>query len=139
MPKKEIHETRSPEETRALAAVLLKQIKSGLILLRGNLGSGKTTFVQGLGRALGISEPIQSPTFVLHKIYPSTPELHHYDFYRLTNVDAGFIEEICNMKKSALIAIEWPERMANYAIDPALKVDFSYIDERTRRCTILWP
>ena len=75
----------SPEETRRIAAGIAGLARSGdVILLKGEMGSGKTVFVQGLGRALGVDEPITSPTFTLVHTYSSGRiPLHHADLYRL--------------------------------------------------------
>ena len=78
-----------PEQTRALAETLGGQLRAGdLLVLTGELGAGKTTFTQGLGRGLGVREGIISPTFVLVRRHPSLvggPDLVHVDAYRLSS------------------------------------------------------
>jgi len=111
--------TRSPQGTKKAASLIAKTILrlprfgARLIALEGNLGSGKTTFVQGLARALGVKEKIQSPTFVLMKIYKlkakSYKHLIHIDCYRLDSpknlLHLGFKNLLKD--KDAVILIEW--------------------------------
>ncbi|MGQ9838238.1 MAG: tRNA (adenosine(37)-N6)-threonylcarbamoyltransferase complex ATPase subunit type 1 TsaE [Cyanobacteriota bacterium] len=111
----------SAAATQALAArigqvaVRLSKTESfpGLvILLEGDLGSGKTTFVQGLGQGLGIPEPIDSPTFVLLQEYNSGQlPLFHCDLYRLDSVSAEDLglEELWSSR--GITAIEWPQHL----------------------------
>jgi len=89
-----------------------------VILLEGNLGSGKTTFVQGLGQGLGIPEPIDSPTFVLVQEYHTGRiPLFHCDLYRLESAsteDLG-LEELCS--QVGITAIEWPQYLRDLPAD----------------------
>ncbi|MBU4285704.1 MAG: tRNA (adenosine(37)-N6)-threonylcarbamoyltransferase complex ATPase subunit type 1 TsaE, partial [Verrucomicrobia bacterium] len=76
--------SKSPKETRALASALAAELKSGAVLaLHGELGSGKTCFVQGLARALGVRQPVTSPTFTIVNEYCGQCPLVHMDFYRI--------------------------------------------------------
>ena len=104
--------THSPEETRRLAAELLRELRPGAVLaLHGDLGAGKTCFVQGLAAALGVQQAVSSPTFVLIHEYPSTPPLYHADLYRIRDADDAFglgIEEY--FKSDGITVIEWAER-----------------------------
>lgn len=117
----ERREANSVEETHAFARHFLKELHGGdVIALSGELGAGKTTFVQGLARALGIREQITSPTFVLMKVYQlpkvmnDITQLCHIDAYRLGSADElaaiGAGEYIGDAK--TLTVIEWPERVA---------------------------
>lgn len=112
--------TRSVEEMHALAAALLPElIQNSTVLLQGDLGSGKTTFVQGVAHALGVQQHVTSPTFALVHEYriahPEIDTLVHADLYRLRDVDAstladlGLDEALKNSRK--LVCIEWPERL----------------------------
>lgn len=118
-------ETTSAFQTKKFAAYLAKNLtkekqrKSALIIaLKGNLGAGKTTFVQGFLRGLGVKSKITSPTFVLIKTYnpkPITYNLaYHIDCYRIKNhkeiLDLGFKEIISNPQN--IVLIEWPERIS---------------------------
>ena len=80
-------QTKSVDDTQALAAELAAAARPGdIILLAGDLGAGKTTFVQGFGRALGVTEPITSPTFVIVHTYHGTFPIVHVDAYRLEHL-----------------------------------------------------
>jgi tRNA threonylcarbamoyladenosine biosynthesis protein TsaE len=104
-----------PDEaaTLALGARLAPALEPGLtVYLRGELGSGKTTLVRGILRALGHPGPVRSPTYTLVELYTvSRLDLHHFDFYRFHDprewIDAGFRESF-NGRTVSLI--EWPER-----------------------------
>lgn len=113
--------TKSADDTRALAAEVAPLARPGdLVLVNGDLGAGKTAFVQGFGRALGVREPITSPTFVLVRRYEGRIPLIHLDVYRLEHlqelVDLG-ISELLDDGGATLI--EWGDVVA-----PALPSDF---------------
>src|SRR5205807_1959293 len=89
--------TKSAEDTRALAGEVAPLARPGdLILLEGGLGTGKTAFVQGFAKALGVSEPVTSPTFVLVRTYEARIPIVHLDVYRLDHlqevIDLGMAE-----------------------------------------------
>ena len=89
--------THGVDETRALAGALAELARPGdVIVLAGDLGAGKTAFAQGFGAALGVTEPITSPTFTLVNQYRGRLELNHLDVYRLDQlaevVDLGLPE-----------------------------------------------
>jgi len=107
-----IVETNSPDETWRLAAELAGELEAGAVIaLHGDLGAGKTCFIQGLAAALGIDEPITSPTYTLIGEYQGRLPLHHIDLYRLSGpVEAlGLgLEEYLDGR--GITAIEWAER-----------------------------
>lgn len=105
--------TTSAEETRALAAELAASLPSDTVLaLHGDMGVGKTTFVQGLARGLGVSEQVTSPTFAIYSVYQGTRmRLVHLDAYRLENerqIEALLLEEF--LASPWVLAVEWPEK-----------------------------
>ncbi|NUO80003.1 tRNA (adenosine(37)-N6)-threonylcarbamoyltransferase complex ATPase subunit type 1 TsaE [candidate division KSB1 bacterium] len=125
----------SPTETRALAARLAQLItganaKGEIILLMGDLGSGKTTFVQGFCHAVGVAEKITSPTFTLMHVYHGTGlDIYHFDFYRLTSTAAiaGLgCEEY--FEGDGISLIEWPELALPFLPGRALRLKFSMVD-----------
>lgn len=143
---KEVNEiiSKSPQETQEIARRILSNLKKGgVIALYGELGSGKTTFAQGIARALGITQRVVSPTFLIRKEY-SIPtknnirKLYHLDLYRLQSakeVDAIGIREIMN-EQDALVLIEWPEKIIESLPTSTIHIIFEYIDETTRKITI---
>ncbi len=101
--------TSSVDETRALAAALAPLVRPGdIVLLAGELGAGKTAFVQGLGAALGVTERITSPTFTIASEYEGRVRLHHLDVYRLDHLeetlDIGLPEIV---DEGSVVVIEW--------------------------------
>ncbi|MEK7390624.1 MAG: tRNA (adenosine(37)-N6)-threonylcarbamoyltransferase complex ATPase subunit type 1 TsaE [Patescibacteria group bacterium] len=112
-----------------------------IIGLYGDLGSGKTTFMQFFGEALGVKEKILSPTFVIEKIYkiahPNFDHLIHIDAYRLENADEmrnlGWANIIKNPRN--LIAVEWADRIAELLPNNHICVNFSHHNEESRIIT----
>jgi len=105
--------SKSPEDTHALARELLGDMGPGTVLaLHGELGAGKTCFIQGLAKALGINRPVGSPTFTLINEYPCHPPLYHIDLYRISGPDEALglgIDEY--LAGDGITAIEWAERI----------------------------
>lgn len=105
--------------------------RAALIVLRGDLGAGKTTFVQALAKELGVKDTVQSPTYVLMKSYPiaykNFTRLVHIDLYRLEKpeeITALQLENYLN-DPGALVCIEWPERADNLLPKSDLTIKFS--------------
>jgi len=124
---KTTYTVHSVEETWAVAAQLAPELSPGrVIALTGDLGAGKTTFMQGLGLALGVKRPVTSPTFTLSVEYP-TPrfKLVHMDLYRLNGPDdlltIGFPEYL---ESGAVVAVEWPERAGDLIPADAIRIGF---------------
>jgi len=122
----ETHVTRSPAETRRLAADLLPRLAPGAVLaLHGELGAGKTCFVQGLAAAAGVAQPVNSPTFTLIHEYRGARPIYHVDLYRLRDADDAFslgLEEYFNGR--GLVVIEWAERAAEILPPGAWHITF---------------
>jgi tRNA threonylcarbamoyladenosine biosynthesis protein TsaE len=113
--------TKSVEETRALAAELDPLLKPGdLVLLSGNLGAGKTAFIQGLARGMGVRDRVVSPSFVLVRTYEGRLPLTHVDVYRLDHmqelVDLGMAELL---DEGGVTAVEWGD-----VVVPGLPADY---------------
>ena len=113
--------TKSVDDTRALAAELAPLTVPGdLILLEGGLGAGKTAFVQGFARGLGVDETVTSPTFILVRSYRGRLPMVHMDVYRLDHmqelVDLGIAEIL---EEDGVTLIEWGD-----VVRPALPGDF---------------
>ena len=103
--------SNSYEETQKIAADFAKTLKEGDVLcMYGDLGVGKTAFVQGLAKGLEIDEPITSPTFTIVNEYSGTLPLYHFDFYRIADSDEmyeiGYEEYVYG---DGVSVIEWPQ------------------------------
>ena len=132
--------THSVTETQQVGQTLGAGIQQAIIIaLTGDLGSGKTAFVQGLAKGLDVSEKyyITSPTFTLINEYPGRRPLFHVDLYRIENVteleEIG-LDEI--LQEEAVIAIEWAERLLAETLSSHLELRFRMISENTRRIDI---
>ncbi len=109
-------ESDSPKETRRIAATLAKNLKGGsVVALFGELGSGKTTFVKGMCRALNVRDDVTSPTFTLIQEYSGTIPIYHFDFYRIEE-PAEMLQLGCEeyFYGDGICLIEWPERIIDY-------------------------
>lgn len=133
--------SRSPNETKKIAKLLAEDLIGGEIVgLIGDLGGGKTTFIQGLALGLKIKEQVKSPTFVILKKYKVPKHktikwLFHFDLYRLKNpqelLDLGF-EEIIQDKKSIFV-IEWADRAYKVLPKNLLKISFRCFNKNLRQ------
>lgn len=134
--------TKSAQETQKIAKLLAKEIlnrledhKALVIGLQGELGSGKTTFVQGLAKGLGIKNSITSPTFVILKRYKKY--FYHIDCYRIKSRDLLDLDfkEIIKQPKNVII-IEWAERVKKILSRDTLWIKFGYLDKNKRKITL---
>ncbi len=142
--------TQSVHETKILATKFVGTLcptkRAVVVALSGDLGSGKTTFVQGCAAALGITDSIQSPTFVIEKRYPLAPPqsfstLVHIDAYRLDSFRALTplsFQETCADPKN-LIFIEWPERVLEALPKGVQTVSFTFVSPEVRTITFTPP
>lgn len=107
--------SNSVDDTREIAAELAKKLAAGDVLcMYGDLGAGKTAFVQGLAQGLGIDEPITSPTFTIVNEYYGSMPLYHFDVYRIADPDemyeVGYEEYVYG---SGVSVIEWSELISD--------------------------
>ena len=113
-------ETSSPAATEAVAAELAQRLAPGdIVLVSGDLGAGKTTFVRGACRALGVKGPVTSPTFTIAQRYDATIPISHLDLYRLGNVadeDPALLAD--ELAADRVAFVEWPEVGAPVGLDP---------------------
>ena len=145
--------TKSAKETQKLGAEFAQQIlrrgheKSATVLaLIGDLGSGKTTFLQGFAKGLGIEEVVNSPTFIIMKKFKilGSPTPHHFrnfyhlDLYRLEGQkDSKFFnfKEIMADPKN-IVAIEWPEKIAKTLPKKVVSISFNHLKENEREIVV---
>jgi tRNA threonylcarbamoyladenosine biosynthesis protein TsaE len=104
-------ETSSPEETAALASALAAQLTAGdVVTVAGELGSGKTTFVRGACKALGVREHVTSPTYTIgHRYHGDGVEISHLDLYRFEGVSPAEWGDLEPYFDGAVAFVEWPE------------------------------
>jgi tRNA threonylcarbamoyladenosine biosynthesis protein TsaE len=129
----------SPEHTRDLAAHIGRLAEPCLVItLTGDLGSGKTCFVQGLAQGLEVpaDQYVTSPSYTLIHTYRGRLSLHHVDLYRLSGDDIEDIGLLDLMADDAVTAIEWSERLTAGLPREHLRVDIRFVDETCRRITI---
>lgn len=136
-------EVSSVEETWALAKRLAAEIAPGdVVCLEGDLGAGKTTFVQGLAAALGVPGRVSSPTFCLVQEHRGESALLvHMDLYRLRGEEdvlaVGWEDYLA---EGAIVAVEWPERAGSLVPEDAVHVVFEHLDgDERRRITFTRP
>ena len=104
------HESSSPEETERIAAELAAELEPGdVVTVSGELGSGKTTFVRGACRALGITGPVTSPTFTVGHRYRGAVDVSHLDLYRFESVSPAEWGDLEPYFDGAVVFVEWPE------------------------------
>lgn len=139
--------SKSLADTAGVAENVLKNLsknKQAVVLaLYGDLGSGKTTFVQEFGKLLGVKSSMQSPTFIIIKSYPLVANrfslLCHIDAYRLDEPEElaslGWGELVKNPEN--IIAIEWAERVEKILPKDCVRIRFKFIDETTREIEVL--
>jgi len=120
----------SPAETEAVAAALAGGLRAGdVITVSGELGSGKTTFVRGACRALGVTVPVTSPTFTVGHRYPSEPvDVSHLDLYRFQGFSAAEWGDLEPYFQDAICFVEWPEAAADALPPVRMKVRLSHVD-----------
>ena len=131
-------ESPSPARTRRLGSDLGRLAQAGdVILLTGDLGSGKTTLVQGISRGLGIREPARSPTFVLVSEHHGRLPLYHVDLYRVGGLEEAIdigIEEF--VEGEGVCVVEWADRAPDVFPSERLSIHLEMTGARTRRLKI---
>jgi len=127
----------SPEETEALAAKLAAELRAGdVVTVSGELGSGKTTFVRGACRALGVEAAVTSPTFTIGHRYRGRVDVSHLDLYRFHGLSAAEWGDLEPYFEDAIVFVEWPEAGAGVLPAPRVQVLLEHGDEGVRLVTI---
>ncbi len=126
-------ETGSATETELLAARLAKRLELGdVVTVSGELGAGKTTFVRGACRALGVTAPVTSPTYTIGHRYEGDPDVSHLDLYRFTGVSAAEWGDLEPYFEDAIAFVEWPEAAADSLPEPRVAVRLEHVDQARR-------
>jgi tRNA threonylcarbamoyladenosine biosynthesis protein TsaE len=127
--------SRSPEQTRRIGMRLGGALQPGdLICLQGDLGAGKTTFVQGIAQGWGSIDSVSSPTFILVNVYrrDDQSQLFHMDAYRLDSTPEAEQLDLDSMLAAGALIVEWPERMAGLIPAERLWVNLEHVDDEER-------
>ena len=137
--KKDFIITSSEKETLIFAKKISKLIKPGdVISVSGELGTGKTCFVKGLAKGMGISQIVTSPSFVILKIYHNKIPLYHFDVYRLDKSyqleDIGFNQF---QYGDGVTVVEWGTKMNELLDFDHLQVNFYYYENKKRKIKII--
>ncbi|HXV95310.1 MAG TPA: tRNA (adenosine(37)-N6)-threonylcarbamoyltransferase complex ATPase subunit type 1 TsaE [Gaiellaceae bacterium] len=103
-------ESSSPEETERIGAAVARELERGdVVAVSGELGTGKTTFVRGAARALGIDGPVTSPTYTIGHRYRGDPDVSHLDLYRFDGMSHAEWGDLERYFEEAVVFVEWPE------------------------------
>jgi tRNA threonylcarbamoyladenosine biosynthesis protein TsaE len=132
--------SHSPEQSRRLGMRLGAYLLPGdVICLQGELGAGKTTFVQGLASGWGSLDAVSSPTFVLVNLYRRSDggQLFHFDTYRVESAPEAEELDLDSMLTNGPLVIEWPERMLGIIPAERLWIKLEYVDDDRRELTFL--
>ena len=134
-----IYKIKTPEEMIFLGEKIGKLSYPNLVIaLNGNLGAGKTTLTKGIGKALGITAVINSPTFTIMKIYQGSLNLYHLDVYRITDASTDFeLEEYFEM--GGVSVVEWATQIEELLPIDAVNIDLTINSDATRTATITGP
>jgi tRNA threonylcarbamoyladenosine biosynthesis protein TsaE len=133
-------ETSSAEETEAVGARIAADLKPGdVVLVSGEMGAGKTTLIRGACRALGVTEPVTSPTFTIGQTYAGRVPVSHLDLWRLgpegvEGEEPALLADY--LRPDAIAFMEWPEAVAPQLGEPALKVTIAHAGGDRRRIEI---
>ena len=131
--------SKSVTETERFAEMLAKTFAGGeVILLHGDLGAGKTHFVKGLAKGLGVDDVITSPTFALHNSYRGRLVLNHFDFYRIDDAEEVAILGLDEFfyDKQGVSAIEWSENIKDLLPRNCISVTIDKLDDTSRKITV---
>ena len=133
-----IYITHSERETEDLGAELARQLPDGsVVAFYGELGSGKTAFVRGMARGMGIDALVSSPTFTIVNEYVGARSLFHFDMYRLGSADELFdIGWEDYLARGGVCAVEWSENVEGAFEGDEIVISFRKLDETTREITV---
>ena len=130
--------THNESETEALGARLAEKLPGGsVVAMYGDLGAGKTAFVRGMARGMGLNCRVSSPTFTIVNEYPGSPDLIHFDMYRLHSSDELFDigwEDYLN--RGAICAVEWSENVSDAFFGDEICVTIEKTGDTSRKITI---
>lgn len=127
----------SASETERIAAALARRLVTGDVVgVSGELGTGKTTFVRGACRALGVTSPVTSPTFTIGHRYSGDVDVSHLDLYRFAGVSSAEWGDLEPYFEDAIVFVEWPEAGATVLPPARLSVTLEHAGGDTRRIAL---
>jgi tRNA threonylcarbamoyladenosine biosynthesis protein TsaE len=133
-------ESASAEETEAVGAQIAAKLEQGdLVTVSGELGTGKTTLVRGACRALGVDDPITSPTFTIGHRYHGRVDVSHLDLYRFAGVSAAEWGDLEPYFDGAICFVEWPEAGEGVLPAPRFAVALEHAGDALRRIRVRCP
>jgi tRNA threonylcarbamoyladenosine biosynthesis protein TsaE len=133
----DVLESTSPNETERIAAALAAELQPGdVVTVSGELGSGKTTFVRGACRALGVEENVTSPTYTIGHRYRGTVDVSHLDLYRFEGVSPAEWGDLEPYFDGAVCFVEWPEAAGAALPSPRARVRLAHAGEDRRTISI---
>ena len=136
-PPAVVVETASAEETEALGARLAANLHAGdVVAVTGELGAGKTTFVRGACRELGVDGPVSSPTFTIGHRYDAPVPVAHLDLYRVTGLGPEEWGDLEPYFDGTIAFVEWPEHAGTWLPPIRAAVSLEHVDEQHRRVRI---
>ena len=129
--------TGSADATEAIAGELSGRLAVGdVVTVSGELGSGKTTFVRGACRALGVTAPVTSPTFTIGHRYPGSVDVSHLDLYRFSGVSPAEWGDLEPYFEEAIVFVEWPEAGAGVLPPARIAVQLLHAGGDRRRLVL---
>jgi tRNA threonylcarbamoyladenosine biosynthesis protein TsaE len=129
--------TSSGDETASLGARLAPHLRRGdVVAVAGELGAGKTTFIRGACRSLGVEEPVASPTFTIAHRYEAPIPVAHLDLYRLNGISDAEWGDLEPYFDGTIAFVEWPEHAGGRLQPARIEVQMDHVDASHRRITI---
>jgi tRNA threonylcarbamoyladenosine biosynthesis protein TsaE len=126
-------ESGSPEETERIAGALAAELRPGdVVTVAGELGTGKTTFVRGAARALGVEAPVTSPTYTIGHVYRGRVQVSHLDLYRFEELASSEWGDLEPYFEDAVVFVEWPEAGEGFLPPVRVAVRLRLLDETNR-------
>ena len=123
----------SPEETERIAAALADELELGdVVTVSGDLGTGKTTFVRGACRALGVTVPVTSPTYTIGNRYGGRVQVSHLDLYRFASMSEAEWGDLESYFEDAVVFVEWPEAGMQFLPAPRAEIRLQHAGETLR-------
>jgi tRNA threonylcarbamoyladenosine biosynthesis protein TsaE len=127
----------SPKETERIAAALARELRPGdVVTVAGDLGTGKTTFIRGACRELGVASPVTSPTYTIGNRYRGAVDVSHLDLYRFDSLSDAEWGDLERYFEGAVVFVEWPEAGAGFLPPARAEVRLQHVEETLRLITL---